>query len=155
MQKNNLAARAGRWSAHHRKRAILGWIAFVILATVLGGAVGQRMLADEDTGNGESRAADQAIAAAGVLVGQPPLPDGAPEHGREDDERDPAEDRALAVMGAPAARAGGEVVLRHVHHRASGARALLRGEPPSHRFGCPQPRRAALPPRVGVILPCF
>jgi len=65
MQKNNLAARAGRWSAHHRKRAILGWIAFVILATVLGGAVGQRMLADEDTGNGESRAADQAIAAAG------------------------------------------------------------------------------------------
>ncbi len=65
MQKNNLAARAGRWSAHHRKRAILGWIAFVILATVAGGAVGQRMLADEDTGNGESRAADQAIAAAG------------------------------------------------------------------------------------------
>ena len=56
MQKNNLAARAGRWSAHHRKRAILGWIAFVIFATVLGGAVGQRMLADEDSGNGESRA---------------------------------------------------------------------------------------------------
>ena len=65
MQQNNLAARAGRWSAHHRKRAILGWIAFVILATVLGGAVGQRMLADEDMGNGESRAADQAVAAAG------------------------------------------------------------------------------------------
>ena len=62
---NNLAARAGRWSAQHRKRAILGWIAFVILATVIGGAVGQRMLADEDTGNGESRAADQTIAAAG------------------------------------------------------------------------------------------
>src|SRR5690349_756738 len=62
---SNLAARAGRWSATHRKRAILGWIAFVILATVIGGAVGQRMLADEDTGNGESRAADQAIAAAG------------------------------------------------------------------------------------------
>jgi uncharacterized membrane protein YdfJ with MMPL/SSD domain len=65
MRKNNLAARAGRWSAQHRKRAILGWIAFVILATVVGGAVGQRMLADEDSGNGESRAADQAIAAAG------------------------------------------------------------------------------------------
>ena len=32
---------------------------------MLGGAVGQRMLADEDLGNGESRAADQAIAAAG------------------------------------------------------------------------------------------
>ena len=65
MQKNNLAARAGRWSAQHRKRAILGWILFVVLATVVGGAVGQRMLADEDMGNGESRAADQAVAAAG------------------------------------------------------------------------------------------
>jgi RND superfamily putative drug exporter len=65
MQKNNLAARAGRWSAQHRKRAILGWILFVVLATVLGGAVGQRMLADEDMGNGESKRADQAVAAAG------------------------------------------------------------------------------------------
>ena len=63
--KNNLAARAGRWSAQHRKRAILGWILFVVLATVIGGAVGQRMLAEEDMGNGESRAADQAVAAAG------------------------------------------------------------------------------------------
>jgi uncharacterized membrane protein YdfJ with MMPL/SSD domain len=65
MPKNNLAARAGRWSAQHRKRAILGWILFVILATVAGGAVGIHNLADEDTGNGESRAADQAVAAAG------------------------------------------------------------------------------------------
>ena len=62
---NTLAARAGRWSAQHRKRAILGWILFVVLATVAGGAVGVRNLADEDTGNGESRAADQAVAAAG------------------------------------------------------------------------------------------
>jgi RND superfamily putative drug exporter len=65
MQTRNLAARAGRWSAQHRKRAILGWILFVVLATVLGGAVGQRMLAEEDMGNGESKRADQAIAAAG------------------------------------------------------------------------------------------
>jgi uncharacterized membrane protein YdfJ with MMPL/SSD domain len=65
MQKNTLAARAGRWSAQHRKRAILGWILFVVLATVIGGAVGQRTLADEDMGNGESRTADQAVAAAG------------------------------------------------------------------------------------------
>ena len=65
MQKNNLAARAGRWSAQHRKRAIVGWILFVVLATVAGGAVGQNMLAEEDMGNGESRAADQAVADAG------------------------------------------------------------------------------------------
>ena len=62
---NNLAARAGRWSAQHRKRAIVGWILFVVLATVAGGAVGQNMLAEEDMGNGESRAADQAVADAG------------------------------------------------------------------------------------------
>jgi RND superfamily putative drug exporter len=62
---NNLAARAGRWSAQHRKRAIFGWILFVVLATVIGGAVGVRNLADEDMGNGDSRTADQAVAAAG------------------------------------------------------------------------------------------
>ena len=37
----------------------------------------------------------------------------------------------LAVVGTPAARAGGEVVLLHVHHRVSGARGLPRGEPAS------------------------
>src|SRR5829696_10170473 len=65
MQSRNLAARAGRWSAQHRKKAILGWFAFVILATVLGGMVGTKTLADEDTGNGESKRGDQIIEDAG------------------------------------------------------------------------------------------
>ena len=65
MQAKNLAARAGRWSAKHRKTAIFGWLAFVIAATVLGGMVGQRTIAEEDYGNGDSRVADQAIADAG------------------------------------------------------------------------------------------
>jgi len=65
MQSQSFAARAGRWSAQHRKKAILGWFAFVILATVLGGMVGTKMLADEDTGNGESKRGDQIIEAAG------------------------------------------------------------------------------------------
>jgi RND superfamily putative drug exporter len=59
----NLAARAGRWSAHHRKTAILGWIAFVVLATVLGGRVGQNNLDDSATGNGESKRGAELIAA--------------------------------------------------------------------------------------------
>jgi uncharacterized membrane protein YdfJ with MMPL/SSD domain len=63
--KRNLAARAGGWSAQHRKSAILGWIVFVVLATVIGGAVGQKELTDADTANGQSRAAEQAIEAAG------------------------------------------------------------------------------------------
>jgi uncharacterized membrane protein YdfJ with MMPL/SSD domain len=62
---DNLAARAGRWSAQHRKQAILGWLAFVIIATFAGGAIGQKQLDDNDTGNGQSRVADEAIAAAG------------------------------------------------------------------------------------------
>src|SRR5688500_12583115 len=62
--KGNLAARAGHWSAHNRKKAIWGWIACVLLATVLGGMVGTKTIPIEDYGNGESRKADQAIAAA-------------------------------------------------------------------------------------------
>ena len=63
--RHNLAARAGRWSAQHRKQAILGWLAFVIIATIAGGAVGQQQLDREDSGNGQSRVADEAIADAG------------------------------------------------------------------------------------------
>src|SRR3954452_23267720 len=65
VSRENLAARAGRWSAHNRKKAIWGWIAFVVLATVLGGAVGMKKIADEDLGSGESRTADRAVADAG------------------------------------------------------------------------------------------
>ena len=44
MPSRNLAARAGRWSAQHRKTAVLGWILFVVLATFLGGKVGTKEL---------------------------------------------------------------------------------------------------------------
>ena len=65
MQSRNLAARVGRWSAQHRKAAILGWIAFVVLATVLGGKVGQNNIDESAAGNGESKRGDMIIAAAG------------------------------------------------------------------------------------------
>ncbi len=55
MQTRNLAARAGRWSAQHRKTAILGWLLFVVLATVVGGNVGQKNLEQSAMGNGESK----------------------------------------------------------------------------------------------------
>src|SRR5690349_17923550 len=64
MPKRNLAARAGHWSARHRKTAILGWLAFVVIAFVLGGAIGTNSLEPEDTGNGSSAVADKAIANA-------------------------------------------------------------------------------------------
>ena len=60
----NIAARAGRWSARHRKQAVLGWLTFVILAFAIGGSVGTKELAQEDSGAGESGRADKAIGAA-------------------------------------------------------------------------------------------
>ncbi len=61
IRKRNLAARAGRWSAQHRKKAILGWLAFVVLAVVIGGAVGTKTLSDSDYGTGESGRADKVV----------------------------------------------------------------------------------------------
>ena len=65
MRPSNLAAAAGRWSAQHRRIAILGWIAFVIAATVGGGMIGTSSLSDAEMGNGSSRTADIAVDAAG------------------------------------------------------------------------------------------
>ena len=65
MQPRNLAARAGRWSAQHRRTAILGWIVFVVLAAVLGGKVGQNDLDDSARGSGESKRGDMIVKAAG------------------------------------------------------------------------------------------
>ncbi|MDQ3850661.1 MAG: MMPL family transporter [Actinomycetota bacterium] len=55
MPPRNLAARAARWSATHRRAAALGWILFVALATVIGGSVGQKNLKSSAMGNGESK----------------------------------------------------------------------------------------------------
>ena len=62
--RRNLAARAGRWSAQHRKTAILGWLAFVILAFVIGGGVGMKELDVTASGNGESKRGDMIVEAA-------------------------------------------------------------------------------------------
>jgi RND superfamily putative drug exporter len=50
----NIAARMGRWSAAHRKTAIFGWLAFVLVALVLGNVVGTKELKDEDSVPGEA-----------------------------------------------------------------------------------------------------
>jgi hypothetical protein len=70
------------------------------------------------------------LAVAHVLLGQHALPDGAADDGRENDEEDPSEDRALTVLGAPTTGAGGEVVV-HAEQRRSGPEILPGGEPPS------------------------
>ena len=53
-QRRNLAATAGSWSARHRRKAILGWLTFVVITFVIGGAISQRHLTQADMGNGQS-----------------------------------------------------------------------------------------------------
>jgi RND superfamily putative drug exporter len=60
----NLAGHAGRWSAKHRKTAIIGWIAFVVLSFMVGGQIGTKTLTDEQAGVGESGTADRIVADA-------------------------------------------------------------------------------------------
>src|SRR3954454_3385247 len=61
MTSRNLAARAGRWSAGHRKIAIFGWLAFVAIALVGGSAAGLNTFTWQENGPGESGRADKAI----------------------------------------------------------------------------------------------
>ncbi len=50
MQKQNLAARAGHWSAQHRKKAVFGWLAFVIAAVFIGGQIGTKTIPSDEEG---------------------------------------------------------------------------------------------------------
>ena len=50
----NLAGRMGRWSAHHRKIAIFGWLAFVFAAFAVGSFVVGAKQNTDATGPGES-----------------------------------------------------------------------------------------------------
>ncbi len=50
----NLAASAGRWSAQHRKTAIIGWILFVVLAFGGGKMIGTEKMTKAESGVGQS-----------------------------------------------------------------------------------------------------
>ena len=53
-QSKNVAARMGRWSAQHWKTATFGWLAFVLVSFMLGGAVGTKNIDPNDAIPGES-----------------------------------------------------------------------------------------------------
>ncbi|HUI37668.1 MAG TPA: MMPL family transporter, partial [Gaiellaceae bacterium] len=54
VHRENLAARAGRWSARHWKTAVFGWLALVLVAFYLGMVVGTDSLSVNEPGPGES-----------------------------------------------------------------------------------------------------
>ncbi len=62
---HNLAARVGRWSVQHRRKAILGWLAFVFVALVVGfNLVPQKNIEPMEGMPGESGKAGQILADA-------------------------------------------------------------------------------------------
>jgi RND superfamily putative drug exporter len=63
--RDHIAARAARWSVANRRKALLGWLAFVILAAGVGGAAGLNTLSLNELGTGESGRADKTLNAAG------------------------------------------------------------------------------------------
>ncbi|HEU6446036.1 MAG TPA: MMPL family transporter [Gaiellaceae bacterium] len=57
----NLAARMGRWSAAHWKTATFGWLALVVAAFMIGGAVGTKTIDPNTAGPGESGRMDRIL----------------------------------------------------------------------------------------------
>jgi RND superfamily putative drug exporter len=55
----------GRWSASHRRIAILGWLAFVVGAIVIGSAVGMKTITQQDGQVGQAHRGDQILKHAG------------------------------------------------------------------------------------------
>jgi uncharacterized membrane protein YdfJ with MMPL/SSD domain len=65
-QPRNVAARAAHWSAEHRKIAILGWLAFVAAAVLIGQSVGQSKIHGADAFSGEAGRAERTLEDAGL-----------------------------------------------------------------------------------------
>jgi RND superfamily putative drug exporter len=66
MKRENLAARAARWAAEHRKAAIFGWLGFVVAGVIIGGAVGQKQIHGADEFSGEAGRAEKMLYDAGL-----------------------------------------------------------------------------------------
>src|SRR5690242_2498624 len=61
----------GRWSAHHVKTAIFGWLAFVVAAMAIGTMVGQKTIDQQNNNVGQAHRADQILARAGFKQSDP------------------------------------------------------------------------------------
>jgi putative drug exporter of the RND superfamily len=61
MRSNTFAARAGRWSAANRKKAIFGWLAFVVVAVAIGAVTGTKTPANDNSYVGDSGRGDKLV----------------------------------------------------------------------------------------------
>ena len=63
----NVAARMAHWSGRHRKKAIWGWLAFVVIVFMVGNnVVGTTQISDVDQLSGEAHEAEVALDRAGL-----------------------------------------------------------------------------------------
>ena len=134
VRRDNLTARAARWSAGHRRTAILGWFAFVLVAFAIGSAAGVILLKGEEMGIGDSHAAEKVLAREfpnerAARAGAHPEPGGplGPRRAARGDRR---------PRRRPFARAGGRgdrVAAGQGQRRPAVARRPLRpGDVPDH-----------------------
>jgi RND superfamily putative drug exporter len=65
-KQHNVAARMAVWSGRHRRKAIWGWLTFVVVVFALGNAVGTTQISDVDQFSGESHRAEVALDRAGL-----------------------------------------------------------------------------------------
>src|SRR3954452_14695784 len=65
-EQHNVAARMAVWSSRHRRKAIWGWLALVVVVFALGSAVGTTQISDVDQFSGESHRAEVALDDAGM-----------------------------------------------------------------------------------------
>ena len=61
MHRIKFVSRVAEWSATHRKLAIWGWLAFVVLALGIGGSLGTKTLSNSDGYAGESARAERVL----------------------------------------------------------------------------------------------
>ena len=112
MHPHNLAARAGRWSAQHRKLAISGWLGLVFAVFALGSAAKTVTQEHANSGVGESGRASTALTAA------------FPKHVVEEVFVHSSSVNAARARGARAAATSGRAVLASGLTRARRVRGL-------------------------------
>jgi hypothetical protein len=63
---HNLAARMAVWSSRHRKKAIWGWLAFVVVVFMAGNMIGTTQISAVDQVSGEAHKAEVALDRSGL-----------------------------------------------------------------------------------------
>ena len=107
-----IAARAGHWSARHRKTAIFGWLAFIVIVFMVGQSLGQVEPKDSQSLNGESRQ-------AAVILDDAGFPEKSGEMVLVQSKSAKANDPAFKAAVADVTKTVSQAEDRHQRHQAA------------------------------------